>query len=59
MNFSHQLLQLCHRPGVGSFGVEMAGYLVQVVGHINKKSPLSSRLVTQVGHFLPQSAQAA
>ena len=59
MNFGHQLIQLCHRPGIDTIGVDVAGYLVQVVGHINKNSPLISRLVAHVGHFLPQAAQAA
>ena len=59
MNFGHQLLQLRHRPWIDTLGVEVTGYLVQIVGHIDKNTSLSSRLVAHVGHFLPQAAQAA
>ena len=59
MNFSHQLFQLRHRPRIDTLGVEVAGYLVQIVGHIDKNSPLSSRLIAHICDLLSQAAQAA
>ena len=59
MNFSHQLFQLRHRLRIDTLGVEVAGYLVQIVGHIDKNSPLSSRLIAHICDLLSQAAQAA
>ena len=59
MNFGHQLLQLHHRPWIDTLGVEVTGYLVQIVGHIDKNTSLSSRLVAHICDLLSQAAQAA